>query len=53
MITITDEIYKGIVPDTGFVFLLQNGIGVVVLIVALLVWFFGLGGESIIIQKLS
>ena len=36
MITITDEIYKGIVPETGFVFLLQNGIGLVVLIVALL-----------------
>ena len=36
MITITDEIYKGIVPDTGFVFLLQSGIGLVVLIVALL-----------------
>ena len=36
MITITDEIYKGIAPDIVFVFLLQSGIGLVVLIVALL-----------------
>ena len=34
-ITITDEIYKGYTPDTGFEFLLQNGFGLVILIVAL------------------
>ncbi len=31
-ITITDEIYKGYTPDTGFEFLLQNGFGLVILI---------------------
>ena len=34
-ITITDEIYKGYTPATGFEFLMQNGFGLVILIVAL------------------
>ena len=34
-ITITDDVYKGYVPDTGFEFLLQTGYGVLILIVAL------------------